>query len=166
MVSDDYQLVPRDELEKLKKEVADLKGRPPGDFETSANLLHAMDRLSGQIARLVRLFEEADKQLYEEYGQKHNGDNKLDRLIDQNQKIARGVLAVADLIQKEPPATKAQYPLAQPQEPTETTASPAPQEQPIAPSVERERPKRPSLEDEIPRELGTKSRREVMELFK
>lgn len=119
MSGDDYELVSRAELDELRREVADIKKHPMHEYESSVSVIEAMDRLTSQVAHLVRIFEHANKELYDEYSKGfHDESKKLDKLIEQNEKMARGILAVADLVQNKPAPPTPTYPL-QTEAPTE-----------------------------------------------
>lgn len=120
---DEYELVSRDELDALRHEIDGLKEKPE-HLHSSASLIEAMDRLATQMSRLVHVFEQANAELYEEYSKGyHKESEKLDKLIVQNEKIARGVLAVADLVNTSSPG----YPLRRAPEAQPTQgAQPAP----------------------------------------
>lgn len=101
--SEEYQIVNEDELKKLRSEVEQIKKNPLQDMQSSLTLIESMDRLATQVERLVQLFDQANKELYDEYSEGFKDDaKKLDKLITQNEKIAKGVLAVADLVQRTP----------------------------------------------------------------
>ncbi|MFT4249840.1 MAG: hypothetical protein ACMXYD_00570 [Candidatus Woesearchaeota archaeon] len=67
------------------------------DYKTSLTLIESMDRLATQISKLITLFEQANKEMHAEYQQGfHQDAQKLDQLIHQNERIAKGILALAD----------------------------------------------------------------------
>lgn len=99
-MSDDYEIVSRKELDALKQEVKELKARPTQP--PSADLMMALDRLSGHIQHLIKIFEHADKAITEEYHQGvHKDTQKLDLVIAQNEQLAKGLLHMSDLMRKE-----------------------------------------------------------------
>lgn len=122
--SDDFVMVPKGELEALKQEVEQVKKNPVQNYESSLTLIESMDRLADQLSTLVTLFERTNKQMHEDYKKGfHEDGQKLDTLIHQNEKIAKGILALAD---KNHTHTKApetpSYPLSQ-EEPTTSSES-------------------------------------------
>lgn len=149
-MSDDYELISRKELQALKKEVAELKARPTQP--PSADLMQALDRLSGHIQRLTKLFEHADKELAQEYHKgTHKKAEKLDLVIAQNEQLAKGLLHMSDLIQKQAEVKQRRYPLrSEPkaQEPSKATPKTAPKEHEDfptpAPVFDNKAPKPPS----------------------
>jgi hypothetical protein len=99
----------RSELMQLRKELADLRkaaglpapvvDQPHKEVYASATLIESMDRLHGVLDKLVSLFENANKEVYHDYNKGlQDTDEKLNRLIAQNEKIARGVVALADAV--------------------------------------------------------------------
>lgn len=94
---DDYELVARDDLATLRKELEEVKKDPASSYESSLTLIESMDRLADQISQLMDLFKQANKQMHEDYSKGlHEESDKLDRVIAQNEKLARGILALAD----------------------------------------------------------------------
>ncbi len=123
-----------------------------------------MDRLASQLAHLTQLFEQANKELYDEYSAGfHEESARLDKLIAQNEKIARGVLAVADMVQeRRPTSMRDESPIRtvaveeQPEQFQDESAAPqplvpetpaAPQEQPPDAGMEHEQMSRKQLLD-------------------
>jgi len=99
-MDDEYEILPKDELDYLRKEVEKLKKNPYGDTETGKTLLDSMQELNNSINKLISLFQTTQKELVEEYS-KSNPSETLSEILDQNEKIAKGTLAVADLIKKQ-----------------------------------------------------------------
>lgn len=94
---DDYELVGRDDLATLRKELEEVKKDPASSYQSSLTLIESMDRLANQISQLMDLFKQANKQMHEDYSKGlHEESDKLDRVIAQNEKLARGILALAD----------------------------------------------------------------------
>ena len=105
---DEYQLVANNDLEALRKELEEVKKNPTGDYASSLTLIESMDRLTEQISRLLAVFEHANQDVHEEYVQSLKQEsNKLDTVIKQNERIAKGVLALAD---KQPSSESTQIP--------------------------------------------------------
>lgn len=100
MAEEEYDLVPHSEVEKLKKQFQDLKEHPYGETESGRKLMSGIDELSRSIEGLMDLLKDAAEQMSErpEEGSQKEVMDKLDELIDENKKIAKGVLAVADMI--------------------------------------------------------------------
>lgn len=101
MAEEEYDLVPHSEVEKLKKQVEALKEHPYGETEAGRSLMTGIDELSKSIESLIELFKDAAERMKEEPEKDEANKEileKLDELIDENKKIAKGVLAVADMI--------------------------------------------------------------------
>ncbi|TKJ17742.1 hypothetical protein CEE44_04380 [Candidatus Woesearchaeota archaeon B3_Woes] len=88
----DYEIISRKDIARLKQEIKELK---EGKNSGSAN------NVMGKLNQMLDLFKEASLSLKNE---KPDGikleaiHDKLDNLLDQNQKIAEGLLSIADLV--------------------------------------------------------------------
>ncbi len=100
MKDEEYELVPREEIEELKHELEKLKKNPYSDSEKNRNLLDSMDNLTIAINKLVKIFEKAQEEILRDY-QKNKPTVMLNEILDQNTKIAKGTLAVADMIKQQ-----------------------------------------------------------------
>ena len=89
MVDEDYEIISHKEIDRLKQEISKLK---EAEFSGSANTI--MNKLD----KILEIFKEASLSMKSETITNKELNEKLDNLLDQNQKIAEGVLAVADLI--------------------------------------------------------------------
>lgn len=105
MAEDDYDLVPHTELHKLEDELSQLR-RGTGGANPS-NLKDSMDDLSRSLQSMITVFKEAKDELRIEDEEKELMSKKidpilqkLDNLLDQNEKIAEGILTLADMIKK------------------------------------------------------------------
>jgi len=103
--SEDYDLLPHEEVTRLRREVEDIKANPFGSSKEGKELLKAMNRLSESMDHLTGLFQEAAEQMKLEEREAELIGQKLDplfgqmsELIDQNKKIAKGIIAVADMV--------------------------------------------------------------------
>jgi len=111
---DEFEIISKAELEELKKEVDDVRKNPFGDTATGRTLLESMEKLNGSINKLIQIFEDANEEIIKEY-QESKPAEKLNQILDQNEKIAEGVVALADLMNK-------------PEEPKQQIMSPFPQQ--------------------------------------
>ncbi len=100
----EYELIPKKEVEELRKEIQELKSYlHTGNGEEGETLLST-------IKELTSVFKEAVTELKKGGGEsgRLGGDVKMDTLLNQNEKIARGILALADMVQENlPKLTKA-----------------------------------------------------------
>ena len=99
-MTDEYALVSEDEMKRLKQEVEKLKKNPLGKTKEAKDLLDSVTELNETMREMLSIFREATKKLEEETPQ-DNTLKKLDLLIEQNKKIASGILALADLIKEQ-----------------------------------------------------------------
>jgi len=99
-MDEEYEILPKDELDELRNEIKKIQKNPFGDTEESKTLLDSMGALTNSINKLLALFEKTQKELLDEY-EKNNPAEALNDVLDQNEKIAKGTLAVADLVKKQ-----------------------------------------------------------------
>lgn len=104
---EDYELVPHKIVSELKKEVDELKRNPLGTTSTGQDLQASMNALAHSINDLLQLFKDATEQMHVEEKDSHVFTkrldpmlDKLDTIIEQNQTIAKGILAVADMLKE------------------------------------------------------------------
>jgi GTPase SAR1 family protein len=99
-MDEEYEILPKDELDYLRKEVEKLKKNPLGDSKKSRTLYEAVEDLNKTIKKLLTLFESTQQELIKEYT-KARPNEILNDVLDQNEKIAKGTLAVADMIKQQ-----------------------------------------------------------------
>ncbi|MFH1850194.1 MAG: hypothetical protein ABH879_08520 [archaeon] len=100
---DEYELTPHKQLEQLKKEVEELRKNPFGKNSGSHDMLSAVEKLTRSIDQMNGIFKGAVHELKEgsreEKAEKRDPlSKKLDKLIDQNKKIAEGIISVAKML--------------------------------------------------------------------
>ncbi|MFH1770067.1 MAG: hypothetical protein ABH828_00750 [archaeon] len=99
---DDYELLPHEELERLRREVEHLKKNPYSGNKKNQNLLDSMDSLTSSINRLIAIFEGTQEGLIKEY--KDASPTKLlVKISEENAKIAEGIVAVAEMLKGDRP---------------------------------------------------------------
>lgn len=103
-MSDEYELMPANELEELRKEVEVLKENPFGETKHGKSLLASVEQLTSSINRLIKVFSDAQQELLEEFEQTKTVQEQLEDLKDENKKIASGILTLADMIREQPGA--------------------------------------------------------------
>ena len=98
---DEYELLPHKQIADLKKELERLKKGPTPEARNE------MERLNDSINNLLSLFKEASSQMHLEEQEATMVaeklipiEEKLDQILDQNQKIAEGIVALADLVKE------------------------------------------------------------------
>lgn len=99
-MDEEYEILPKDELDELRNEIKKIQKNPFGDTDESKTLLDSMDALTNSINKLLVLFEKTQKEILDEY-EKNKPAEALNDILDQNEKIAKGTLAVADLVKKQ-----------------------------------------------------------------
>lgn len=99
-MDEEYEILPKDELDYLRKEVEKLKKNPFGNSEKSRTLYDAVEDLNKTMKKLLTLFEGTQQELIEEYS-KARPNEALGEVLDQNEKIAKGTLAIADMINQQ-----------------------------------------------------------------
>jgi chromosome segregation ATPase len=115
----DDTLLPGDEMEKLRREIEILKQRqgisPRDDNDQRASMV----ALSKSINSLIRVFKEASDEMKMDTHDAVLVTQKLDKIVDrlekieiQNEKIAKGIVAIADMVEdlqaapKQAPSTR------------------------------------------------------------
>ena len=104
----DYEIVPKKELEDLKKEIKLLK-QDIKNYSQSNQEIPGSKSLQESIEELIAVLREAVNELknpsqVKEY--KENYELPLKVLIEQNEKIAKGILALADILNEHLPQIK------------------------------------------------------------
>ena len=102
---DEYELMPHKAIAELREELQRLKKNPAGAAGDS--LQNSIDVLSMKIDRLIELFKEASRSMSEELEEEGSivkkvkpMFDKVDQIIEQNEKIATGMVALADLVKE------------------------------------------------------------------
>ncbi|MGV8171357.1 MAG: hypothetical protein ACP5OA_01555 [Candidatus Woesearchaeota archaeon] len=120
--SGDYELMPKRELEDLRHEVSVLKKNSMTEGDKARILIESMDRLVISINRLITILDDAQADIIEEY-QQSKPTEKLNLILEQNETIARALLAVHDNIKNTVPIQNSQtY-----QQPRSSQPAPQPQ---------------------------------------
>lgn len=117
---EEYELLPRREIEHLKKELEKLKKNPLGELKEGQSLLDSVNNLNNNIKRLIDIFAKADADLAKDYSE-NNPAESLNTIKAQNEHIAQGLLTLADVIKdmkenKEPTRPAPGYPGQPPQQ--------------------------------------------------
>jgi hypothetical protein len=107
MAEDEYAIVSKKEFLALKKELERLKQNPLEGSESGENLQASIDNLNKSLNVMLEVFKQAaeDMKLEEHDSEtlaKQMGPltDKIDMLVDQNQKIAKGIVAIADMVKE------------------------------------------------------------------
>jgi len=100
---EEYELVPYKEISELKDELHKLKDYP---IPSSKKLQVSMDDLAMKIDRMTAVLEEASHELHAEEGgltfqeKMHPMMERMNKILEQNSEIAKGIVAVADLVEE------------------------------------------------------------------
>lgn len=92
MADEDYEIISHKDIEKLKEEIKELKEGKTSD--SANNVIKRLDEM-------IEIFKTASISLQDEMpinDKITDISQKLETLLDQNQKIAEGILAIADMI--------------------------------------------------------------------
>ena len=92
---EEYELLPRHEIDMLKKELERLKKNPLGELKEGQTLLDAVNNLNNNIKKLIDIFAKADADLAKEYSE-NNPAESLNTIKAQNEGIAQGLLTLSD----------------------------------------------------------------------
>ena len=96
MADDDYDLLPHQEIEELKRQVQELKTR--SDKSSSQEIVKALEQLTRSMDSMLRLFTEAAHEVKGSDKEHEQIVDKLDEVIEQNKTIAEGMVAVSDMV--------------------------------------------------------------------
>ncbi|MGM5481123.1 MAG: hypothetical protein ACQESE_01790 [Nanobdellota archaeon] len=96
----DYELLPHEELEKLRKEVEAVKRNPLGKYHDSEDLIGSMNQLTDSINKLLKLFSSVKTSMIEDFT-KHSLHDHFSQISSQNEKIAQGIVAVAKMLKNQ-----------------------------------------------------------------
>ena len=107
MEEEEYAIVSKKEFMTLKKELDRLKKHPLEGSEAGETLQASIDNLNKSLNVMLEVFKQAAEDLkLEEHEAETVGkqmgplSEKIDTLIDQNQKIAKGIVAIADMVKE------------------------------------------------------------------
>ncbi|HYD03876.1 MAG TPA: hypothetical protein VEC16_06290 [Alphaproteobacteria bacterium] len=93
--SDDYEILPMQELEDLRREVHALKRNNLTEGDKAKILIEGIDRLTISINRLITILDDANKDIIDEYQQAKPVET-LHQLSEQNEMIAKALLSISD----------------------------------------------------------------------
>lgn len=99
MVDDDsdYELIPKKEIEKIKKELNALKRNPYGESDRGQDLQKSIERLNNTMNKLIAILEDAQQDIIDEYNESKPIE-KLNQILDQNETIAKALVSIHDKI--------------------------------------------------------------------
>lgn len=94
---DEYELLPKQEIENLKKDIERLKKHPFGEMKEGETLLEAVNNLNNNIRRLIDIFAKAEADIAAQYAEGNPAED-LKSIKEQNEEIAQGLLTAVDMI--------------------------------------------------------------------
>ena len=110
MPGDEFEIVPKKEIEGLKKDVDGIKSDPLGSSPSGKNLTGSIDKLTKSMDGMFELFKVANKEIKEEASSLEfmkqlaplfeNLNKKMEKILEQHDKIADGIVAIADLVKQ------------------------------------------------------------------
>ncbi len=107
MQDDEYAIVSKKEFLALKKELERIKKNPLEGSDAGETLQGGIDNLNKSLNIMLEVFKQASEDMkLDEHDNtivnKQMGpmNEKIDTLIDQNQKIAKGIVAIADMVKE------------------------------------------------------------------
>lgn len=105
MDDNNYELMPLDEVKKLKQEISELKKEK--HYAPSSVVAQSLDRLANSLEGMFKIFDVAATDIEQEAINKKSFEEQiapiLERLAsieEQNKDIAEGMLALADIVKK------------------------------------------------------------------
>jgi len=94
---EDYELLPRRQVEHLRKELDNLKANPFVKSHQGDKLFVSVNKLTDSVDKLYSLFENVNEEIVQDFENKNeDSDDKLQAIIEQNRHIAEGILSMAD----------------------------------------------------------------------
>jgi hypothetical protein len=111
MADEDYEIVPQKEVKKLKDEIELLKGEQKNS--PVGAIAGSLERLTDTLERLFEIFNIAATDIEQQKIDEKSFEEKIEPIIrkmneleEQNRDIAEGILALADLIKRQPAQPK------------------------------------------------------------
>ncbi|MBN1385631.1 hypothetical protein JW968_01495 [Candidatus Woesearchaeota archaeon] len=124
-MDEDYDLVPHEEIIKLRKEVEELKKNPLAGTDSGKKLMGSINDLTLSLNAMMNLFKQAsDEMKIEERESQIVAKkieplyDKLDELMGTNEKIAKGILTMANMLKEFMDKSKAPRPAASKPQPS------------------------------------------------
>src|SRR3989338_5033311 len=100
MADDDYEIIPLKEIAALKTQLNGLQKKLANGV--SDEIVPSMDKLSGILENMLKFFEAASEGIKAGDISEDNHDimGKLNEIITQNETIAEGIVAIADMVKE------------------------------------------------------------------
>jgi len=94
----DYELLPHEEIQKLRDELTKLKKNPLGSSVHATDLQSSVSELTIAINSLVTLLTQTNDDMVKEF-QKTSISEHFAQISSQNEQIAQGILTIANMLQ-------------------------------------------------------------------
>ncbi|MCF7798534.1 hypothetical protein K9M74_01385 [Candidatus Woesearchaeota archaeon] len=95
---DEYELLPHEEVEQLRRDVDKLKKNPFGDGKDSRDLIASINDLKHAIQSLHALFAQANHEIEQDFRSTSIKDH-FKIISKQNERIAEGIVSVAKMLE-------------------------------------------------------------------
>jgi len=96
----EYELLPHEELERLRNEVSEIKKNPLGKRYGSSDLIDSMHKLTDTLNNMNQIFASTNEELLKDF-KDHSLQKSFETMSSQNEELAKGILSVAQLVQKQ-----------------------------------------------------------------
>ncbi|MCA9478325.1 MAG: hypothetical protein KC535_04210 [Nanoarchaeota archaeon] len=94
--AEEYELLPHEELQKLREEVEELKRNPMGNVQESEDLKTAMAKLTKAMHHLIDILTRTNDEMVSEF-KRTTMSQHFEKISDQNEKIAQALLGFMHL---------------------------------------------------------------------
>lgn len=115
MADEEYEILPHEELQKLREEVEELKRNPMGNVAESEDLKTAMSKLTRAMHHLIDILTTTNDEMVSEFKRTTMSEH-FEKISDQNEKIANALINMVELQEQRHPPMQAS-PAGQSQEP-------------------------------------------------
>ncbi|MFT4282986.1 MAG: hypothetical protein ACMXX6_01025 [Candidatus Woesearchaeota archaeon] len=95
---DDYELLPHQEVEHLRKEVEKLRTSPSGSAKIDQRLINSIEQLNHSIQKLESVFDSVRKDILKDYEVNEKPEDLLKKLIEQNKSVAEVLVSLVEKI--------------------------------------------------------------------
>ncbi|MFP4523294.1 MAG: hypothetical protein ACLFNM_01965 [Candidatus Woesearchaeota archaeon] len=103
----DFELLPHQELEKLREENTRLRQNPFKGRAEPHDLQGSVENLTHAITKLTKLFSATNEEMLADY-QRGTLQEQIRQISSQNEKIAEGILTIAQMLQSSQNSTQNQ----------------------------------------------------------
>jgi len=161
-VDEEYELLPHEEVEKLRKDVERLKKNPLGEGKDSKDLITAIHDLRHAIETLYQVFSQANQEMIHDYRSTSIKEH-FTLISKQNQHIAEGILSVANMLQTAQQSnstfqdTMPQQPMQQPPQSFDAQSNPPPSSSSESFQQQSDLPPLPSSPEQFSRQQSSMS---------